>query len=63
MHLEFHSIGDEVLRAIRDRNEPKAKEKYLSAKKYSEKIYTYLTQITNKVDAQTKNGNNIFQDG
>ncbi len=62
VHLEFHSIGDEVLRAVKDKNEAQAKEKYLSAKKHSERIFTYLNQITDKVDVQTKKGNNIFQD-
>ena len=60
-HLEFHTIGAEVLDAVRKKDESKAKENYIAAQKLSESIFTYLDLISEKVDAQTKNGTNIFQ--
>lgn len=61
VHLEFHSIGAEVLNAVKNSDKANAKEKYLSAKKLSENVFTYLDQITDKVDVQIKKGINIFQ--
>ncbi len=61
IHLEFHSIGSEVLNSVRNGDTAKAKENYLAAEKLSEKIFTYLNIISEKVDDQTKKGINIFQ--
>jgi methyl-accepting chemotaxis protein len=60
VHLEFHSIGAEVLNAVKNNDEAKAKENYLSARKLSESIFTYLEQITDKVNVQTSKGKNLF---
>lgn len=60
-HLQFHSTGEDVLVSVKNGDESKAKEKYLSAQKLSKNIFTYLDQIAEKVNIQTKEGNNIFQ--
>lgn len=61
VHLEFHNIGAEVLDAVKNNDEAKAEANYLSAKKLSESIFTYLEQIKDKVNVQTSKGINIFQ--
>ena len=61
VHLEFHNIGSEVLDAVKNNDEAKAEANYLSAKKLSESIFTYLEQIKDKVNVQTSKGINIFQ--
>jgi hypothetical protein len=61
VHLQFHSIGEEVLNSVKNGDESKAKEKYLAAQQLSGKIFSYLEQISEKVDIQTKKGINIFQ--
>jgi len=62
IHLEFHSVGAEVLEAVRNKDEIKARENYLSAKKLSDNIYAYLEKITDKVNVETSKGKNIFRD-
>ena len=61
IHMEFHTIGDRVIDAVKEKNSSQAHNYYLSAEKLSNEIFSYLDKIVAEVDNQTTKGVNIFR--
>ncbi|WHH59334.1 methyl-accepting chemotaxis protein [Petroclostridium sp. X23] len=61
IHDQLHTIGDQVMHAVKNGDSLKAHESFSSAEKCSKAIFKYLDQIAASIDIQTKQGVNIFQ--
>lgn len=61
IHNELHSLGKDVIEAIKKGNQPEAQKYYLNAKELSVKIIKILDKLTSEVENQTKMGVNLFK--
>ncbi len=56
IHAEFHTYGDKVLKAVKEKNAVKARENYMVAEKLSKEIFMYLDRVTAEIQQQTQKG-------
>lgn len=60
-HLEFHTLGDKVINAVKEQQESRAHEYCQAAEKMSARIFEILDSIAYKVNRLTERGIDIFK--
>ncbi|SDK66942.1 methyl-accepting chemotaxis protein [Natronincola ferrireducens] len=61
VHKKLHQLGEELLKAVEDKNRNQVEQLYHGAEKCSQEVFKYLDRIIEVVEEETKKGIHLFR--